>query len=124
MISIRRSISILIVRDIIIVGITQGTIGRGRIQGMIRVEAAQGGGRMTGRGEGVAVGSMGTGIHRDRRRVGVRTDVTVDLLLLSHGHLIGSLGHPHKIKRRKCQLLTYWLSILELSLCTRIRKNA
>jgi hypothetical protein len=79
---------------------------------MIRVEAAQGGGRMTGRGEGVAVGSMGTGIHRELGRVGVRTDVTGDRLLLSLGHPIGSLGHPHKIKRRKCQLLTYWLNIL------------
>jgi hypothetical protein len=115
MISIRRSISTLIVRDTTITtvaGITQGTRGRGRIQGMIRVGGAQGGGRMTGRGEGVAVGSMGTGIHREPRRVGVRTDVTVGLLLLSHGHPIGSLGHPHKIKRRKCQLLTYWLNIL------------
>jgi hypothetical protein len=114
MISIRRSISILIVRDIIITvaGITQGTRGRGRIQDMIRVEAAQGGGRMTGRGEGVAVGSMGIGIHRELGRVGVRTDVTGDRLHLSHGHPIGSHGRRHKIKRRKCQLQTYWLNIL------------
>jgi hypothetical protein len=79
---------------------------------MIRVGGAQGGGRMTGRGGGVAVGSMGIGIHRELGRVEARTDVTGGLLLLSHGHPIGSHGHPHKIKRRKCQLQTYSLNIL------------
>ena len=123
MISIRRSISILIVRGGA-TGISQGMNAKGRIQGMILAGAAQGG-RTTGPEGGVTAGSTVTGIHPGLGRVEVRIDVvTVDHLHLNHGHLIGSLGHPHKIKRGKCLLLISWLNISESNHYTLIRKNA
>lgn len=112
MISIRRSISTLIVLGGA-VGISQGMNEKGRIQGMIRVGGAQGG-RRTGQEGGAAAGSTVTGIHLGLGRVGVRIDVvTVDHLHLNHGHLIESLGHLYKIKKRKCLLLIFWRNISE-----------
>ena len=112
MISIRRSISTLIVRGGA-AGISQGMSAKGRIQGMIRAGGAQGG-RRTGQEGGATAGSTVTGIHLGLGRVGVRIDVvTVDHLHLNHGHLIGLLGHLHKIKRRKCLLLIFWRNISE-----------
>jgi len=110
MINIRRSISTLIVRGE--AGITQEMIENEHIQGMIKAGGARGG-KMTGREGGVAAGSTVIVIHPGLGRVEARIDEKRDHHLLNHEHLIGSLGHPHKIKRRKCQLLIYLQSILE-----------
>lgn len=98
MINIRRSISTLIVRGE--AGITQGMIENEHIQGMIKAGGALGG-KMTGQEGGVAAGNTVIVIHPGLGRVGARIDGTRDHHLLNHGHLIGSLGLRHKIKRRK-----------------------